>query len=269
MSGRYTLLIDADVLRYQLAFSNTTQIDWDDDGDKVEAIRPEKARSDLDDYIHGLMEKFGADDFLLPLSDPAANFRKDIYPNYKLNRADKKKPALWYAVDGFLKEFYPSKLMIQPRLEGDDVLGLLATHPSPKRAPGKRLVVSIDKDMQTIPGRLYNPGKPDIGVRPISQHDADLFWMKQVLTGDTVDNYPGLRGIGHKRADELLVPVHEDYSDASVEEHLDALWRAVVDAYESKGQTEDDAIVQAQLARILRYGDYLPKTNTINLWRPA
>lgn len=265
---KFTLLIDADVLRYQMAFKNTVGIDWDGDGEKVEAIKPEKAKRDMDDFIESLMDKFGADDYLLPLSDPKANFRKPLFAPYKENRSVKPKPALWYEMDKYLQEFYSSRLIIQPRLEGDDILGLLATHPSPKRCPGKRLVISIDKDLQTIPCRLYNPGKPDIGVRTITQHDADLFWMKQVLTGDTVDNYPGLRGVGQKRADELLMPVHEDYLSESAEDHLHALWLAVVGAYEDRGQTEEDAIVQAQLARILRHGDYLPKTNHINLWRP-
>ena len=146
-----------------------------------------------------------------------------------------------------------------------------------RSTPGiARIVVSIDKDMQTIPGiRLYNPNRPDVGVRPISAHDADLFWMKQVLTGDQVDNYPGFPGIGHKGADELLMPIHEAYRDASVEEHLGALWNTVVTTYTTRiprGGTEPlskhDAIRQARLARILRYGDYNPKTKEVKLWKP-
>ena len=54
------LLIDADVLRYQLAFSNTANIDWNGDGNKVEAIQPERAKAKLEDYIDEIVEKFGA-----------------------------------------------------------------------------------------------------------------------------------------------------------------------------------------------------------------
>lgn len=264
----FTLLIDADVLRYQMAFSNTKKIDWDDDGDTVEVINPEKAKADLDDFIEALMEKFGADDYLLPLSCKKGNFRKTIYPDYKANRLVKPKPQLWYFLDEHMEEFYADKIIVQPNLEGDDILGLLATHPAPRRCPGKRLVISIDKDLQTIPCRLYNPGKPELGVRPITLHDANLFWMKQVLTGDTVDNYPGAKGIGCKKADDLLLPVHEALRESSIEEHLAGLWSAVVTGYKSKGFTEEDAIVQAQCARILRHGDYDPKTNSVKLWRP-
>ena len=223
------------MLRYQLAFSNTANIDWNGDGNKVEAIQPERAKAKLEDYIDEIVEKFGARDYLLALSCKKHNFRKDIDPTYKLNRASKDKPALWYVLDEFVYDEFGDKIVEIENLEGDDVLGLLASHPNPKRAPGSRIVVSIDKDMQTIPGiRLYNPNRPDVGVLPISAHDADLFWMKQVLTGDQVDNYPGFPGIGHKGADELLMPIHEAYRDASVEEHLGALWNTVVTTYTTR-----------------------------------
>lgn len=263
-----TLLIDADVLRYQLAFKNTSNIDWNGDGDVSEATNPEKAKVDLEDYIAELMDKFGADDFVLPLSVDT-NFRKGVYPDYKSNRKGKPKPSLWYEIDTYLQELWGDKIVTRDQLEGDDILGLLATHPKPRLAPGRRILVSIDKDMQTIPCRLYNPGKPDIGVRTISRHDADLFWMKQVLMGDTADGYPGCKGIGPKKADELLMPVHEQHADSEPEDHLSALWEAVVAGYESKNRTVEDAITQARLARILRHGDYNFRTEEICLWAPG
>jgi DNA polymerase-1 len=262
-----TLLIDADVLRYLLAFSNTKQFQFDDDEAATEITNPEKAKADLEGYIADLLKTLGADDFLLPLS-VSTNFRKDIYADYKANRNGKPKPALWYELDAFVSEMYADRIITREYLEGDDILGLLATHPKPKRCPGKRVVVSIDKDMQTLACRLYNPMKPDLGTRTISQHDADLFWMKQTLMGDTTDNYPGCRGIGPKRADELLNPIHESYLEASVEEHLAALWECVVAAFNNRGFTEADALVQARLARILRHGDYDYKTNEVKLWKP-
>lgn len=266
-----TLLIDADVLRYQLAFKNTKTIKWEAEDDDAEAtvsevVNPEKAKTDLGDYIEELLEKFGTRHFLLPLS-VNTNFRKGILPTYKGNRT-KPKPALWNAVDGFLHELYPEKIITREYLEGDDILGLLATMPAPRLCPGKRIVVSIDKDLQTIPGRLYNPGRPDVGTRTISEHDANLFWMKQVLTGDTVDNYKGCPGIGPKKADEFLMPVHEALLAGDVETHLAALWSCVQMVYESKGFTAEDALIQARCARILRHGDYNFKTEEVTLWNP-
>jgi len=273
---RPMLLIDADVLRYQLAYSNTSRIKWDEGVEVVEAVQPERAKAKLEDYIGDLLEKFDARDFVLALSCPKGNFRKEIYPAYKENRKDRPKPALWSVLDEFVYNEYADKIIEIPALEGDDVIGLLATHPHPKRAPGSRIVVSIDKDMQTLPGiRLYAPNRPDAGVRTISPHEADLFWMKQTLTGDSTDNYPGFPGIGPVKADELLMPLHERYRDASVKEHFAALWECVVESYtlrQPKGGGEHltvaDALLQARLARILRHGDYSTKTGEVRLWKP-
>ncbi|WP_369933911.1 phage exonuclease [Xanthomonas tesorieronis] len=266
--ARPILLIDADVLRYYMAFKNTKSIDWDGDGETMEVYQPEKAKVEVAEYIAELVEKFKASDYVLPLSCPEHNFRKDVDPTYKQARHQKTKPVLWHALDEFIHEEFADKIVKRYALEGDDILGTLATHPAPKRCPGPRIVVSIDKDLQTIPCRLYNPNKPDLGVRTISQHDADLFWMKQTLMGDTTDNYPGCPGIGAKRADEALMPVHEEYRECSPQEHLQALWKAIVTVYEKKELTADAALVQARLARILRHGDINYKTNKVKLWQP-
>ncbi len=264
---RLTLLIDADVLRYLMAFRNTSRTDWGDGEEITESINPEKAKTEVEGWIEEMLEKFGATDYLLALSCKKHNFRKDVFETYKSGRHAKSKPKLWYVLDEFMYETWADKIVEIPNLEGDDVLGLLATHPNPKRAPGKRIVISIDKDLQTIPCRLYNPNKPDIGVRTISRMDANLFWMKQTLTGDATDEYPGLKGIGLKRADEILMPVHEALLDATPEEHLKALWNTVVKTYEARDSTAEDALQQARCARILRNGDYTKK-HGVKLWKP-
>jgi 5'-3' exonuclease len=265
-----TLLIDADVIRYLMAFKNTKTFKWDDteDADELEVLNPERAKVQVDDLIHEFCEKFGTDKFVLPLSCRVHNFRKDVEPTYKLARHERAKPALWAVIDEYLLEHYGDKIVERYGLEGDDVLGTLATHPNPKRAPGPRIVISIDKDLQTIPCRLFNPNKPDVGVRTISEHDADLFWMHQTLTGDTTDNYTGCPGIGPKKADAALLPIHEAYRDAPPAEHLAALWEAVLKVYETKELTPDHALTQARLARILRHGDVIYKTNEVKLWQP-
>jgi len=272
------LLIDADVLRYQLAYANTTRIDWNGDGNLSEATQAERARAGLEDYLTELVEQFDAHSYVLALSCPHGNFRKALYPAYKEHRKDRVKPALWFVLDELIHHNFRDCLIEVPTLEGDDVLGLLATHPKPEWIPENRIVVSIDKDMQTLPGiRLYMPNRPDDGVRDISPHAADVNWMKQTLAGDAVDNYPGFPGIGAAGAEALLLPVHERHRTSSVGQHLGALWRCVVDTYTTRtprGGTEpltvEDALLQARLARILRHGDWELRGNTprIHLWMP-
>lgn len=237
-----------------MAYSNTNVFAFGDV--MVETVNREKAKNDAHRFIVDLKETLKADQVLLCLSDRKANFRKEFDPTYKSQRASEK-PQLWYVIREFIEAHEMEFPVIHlPKLEGDDILGLMATHPEAKDI---RIMVSIDKDMKTIPGLLYNPRQPDLGVVPISQDDADLFWMTQTLTGDATDGYPGLRGCGPKNAAKFL------HGCTGIEE----LWEAVRMAYIGKGFTEEDAINQARLARILRHGDYDNATNEVKLWHPS
>ncbi|MDO4708266.1 MAG: phage exonuclease [Pseudomonadota bacterium] len=258
------LLIDADVLRYQLAYSNTKTVQWDEGDDKLEVVNESRAFVKLEEWLMELLEKFKTDEFVLALSCKQHNYRKGLYPDYKAQRKVRPKPALWYALDAFIAQTWPAHVREFPNLEGDDVLGLISTRPVNRDF----IVVSIDKDLRTVPCHLYNPNKPDMGVVPVSETEANLFWMTQVLTGDSTDNYPGLPGIGPKRAEEILRPAHQKSPYLTVGEHLSALWDTVVSAYVQRGSTADAALTQARLARILRHGDYTPKTQTVHLWTP-
>lgn len=254
-----TLLIDTDVICYQFAFRNTSSYDFDGDGEMTHTMQPELAKAEVRIFIDDLMETLDGDKVYLILSDNAVNFRKELEPTYKENRAGKPKPPLWATIREYIESGdhgFPVREMA--RLEGDDVLGIMATYP--KR--GKRsIIVSIDKDMQTVPGRLYLWNKPidafkRTWIRRISPFDAARFHLEQVLTGDAVDNYKGCPGIGIVKATAIL-----DSCDTASE-----MWEAVVGTYESKGLDYEDALLQARLAYILQYGDY--KGGKIRLWNP-
>jgi len=60
----------------------------------------------------------------------------------------------------------------------------------------------------------------------------------QTLAGDQTDGYSGVPGIGIKRAVALFE--EDGYT-----------WKTVVKAFEDKDLTEDDALMNARLARIL------------------
>jgi DNA polymerase-1 len=115
------------------------------------------------------------------------------------------------------------------------------------------VVVSADKDLKTIPCRLYNPH--DGSDRVISEEEADYNHLFQTLIGDQSDGYPGCPGIGAKTAAKLL------------EEH-GAVWQTVVDAYKKAGLNEEEALRQARVARILRKGEFSSRTNKVKLWTP-
>jgi DNA polymerase-1 len=83
--------------------------------------------------------------------------------------------------------------------------------------------------------------------------------MTQTLMGDNADGYKGCKGIGEKKAMDLL-------KDATT---LDEMWEIVEKTYMKQGQMPLDALVNARVARILRHGDYNFKTNKVKLWTPT
>jgi DNA polymerase I len=202
MQSGPTLLIDADILAYRHAaggqrvykFSENEE-EWGVILDPFEQV-VEEFKAEVDEWI----DKFQAKAVAMAWSD-TANFRKVILPSYKSNRKDVAKPLHLAALRAWGQANY--KCYLRPTLEGDDVLGILATHKTLIR--GEKIVISLDKDLKTIPCVIYNDGKDEL--RRISWEEADWWHMWQTLTGDTCDGYKGCPGIGPKRAAEIMPDV--------------------------------------------------------------
>ena len=120
-----------------------------------------------------------------------------------------------------------------PTLEADDAMGIYSTQNL------GNTICSPDKDMKQIPGRLYDMTTSTL----ISETDGPKWHLIQTLAGDQTDGYSGLSGVGVKRAITLFES--KGYS-----------WKTVIEAFEEKGFTEDDALLNARLARILTVDDY-------------
>ena len=237
-----TLLIDGDIVAYRYSSTVEQEVDWGDDVWSLWSDAKE-AKQLILQYLDHLVEATAADDFVFTFSDKD-NFRKTIYPDYKHNRKGKRKPTCYKGVKTWLESEYESIEM--PTLEGDDVMGILATSGKYEET----VIVSEDKDMKTIPGLLWRAAE----MEDISEEYADYYHLYQTLVGDTTDGYKGCKGIGDKRATDIL--------------SKDPTWEAVVKAYEKAGQTEEEALVQARLARILRASDYNTNTKEPILWTP-
>lgn len=248
-----TLLIDADIVAYKFAAAAEENFCFDE-GQPVQILQDYGAiQVQIDEYLRELMLKLKATSMILALSCPSEeNFRLTVLPSYKENRKGLQRPTYLKQVREWLVEKYPKAIYQRPTLEGDDVMGILATA---KVIKGKKIVVSEDKDLQQIPGYLFNPRK-DVTPRKITQAEGDYYFYTQILTGDPTDNYKGCPGIGKVRAEKILQESEGEY------------WKAIVSAYEEKGLTEDDAIQQARCARILQATDYDFKGRQVILWNP-
>lgn len=250
MSNR-TLLLDGDILAYRVTAAAETPIDWGNDLWTLHADLSD-CRDNLDRQIAMYLEELKADDIILAFSPPK-NFRYRIYPQYKSHRQGKRKPVTYVPLKEYAHERY--KTFERPDLEGDDVLGILAT--SPVIVKGEKVIVSLDKDLKTIPGLICDMREP-ITIQEITEEEADYNHMYQTLVGDTADGYPGCPGIGPVSATKLLADVPRTYAD---------MWPVVVKAYEKKGLSEEVALVQAQIARICRRDDYDFKKKEVIPWK--
>jgi len=256
------LLIDADMYVYQVAAAGQTDVEFD--GVPMSTSDFTTCLTNFDYLIDDVMEKMEADQFILALSDPkGGNFRKGVLPTYKHGRVGLTSPLVRRQMEEYLIERRGAKT--KPGLEGDDILGIWSTG---SMYPGfHKIVVSGDKDMKTtVPGFHWNPrsDKPDV-VTFVSEQAANYGHMYQTLTGDYVDGYTGIPGIGPKKAEKILA----DYKDMPDSKPMRLLmWRDVVRAYVSKGLEPEDALVQARCARILRAEDYDFTKKRPILWSP-
>lgn len=253
-----TILIDADIVAYKASIVNEKHFDFGDTG-VGEHIDHDGCIRNVEQLIGGYADTLKADRIIICLSDPDVNFRKQLNPTYKHNRKDVVPPQLLAWIKEYLENEYVS--FKRPRLEADDVMGILATS-GDRFIQGDRVIVSEDKDMRTVPALVFNPNHAGLGVQDISPLAAKQFHMWQTVVGDPTDGYPGCPGIG--KGGRFV-----EYAESILEADADELWDLVLLAYASKGFTEDDAILQARMARILQDGDYNYATKGIRLWNPT
>ncbi|HSI41565.1 MAG TPA: DNA polymerase I [Xanthobacteraceae bacterium] len=137
-------------------------------------------------------------------------FRKDIYPLYKAQRPDLPEdlrpqfPLIREATRAF-----DLACVEQSGFEADD---LVATYAEQAKALGALVtIISSDKDLMQLVDtlvRMYDPMKDrTIGADEVREKfgvGPDKVIEVQALSGDSVDNVPGVPGIGIKTAAQLL-----------------------------------------------------------------
>mgnify|MGYP003133195144 FL=1 len=234
------LLIDGDIVAYKAAASAETPINWGDGLWTLHCYEQDVALR-LDEQIDKLVNEAPVQDCIVALSDKA-NYRKELAPYYKANRKTTRKPMLLQWAKEYLQSKYNT--VMYRRLEADDVLGILGT------ANTDTIIWSEDKDLRTVPAKHWIDGD----VVEISEEEADYNFLTQTLVGDATDNYKGCPSVGYKTAEKIL-----EFGDG---------WGAVVRAFISKGLSEEVALENARLARILRNGEYDTDTGEVKLWTP-
>ena len=174
-----TALLDGDIITFRAAFSAE---------DETEAFI---ACSRAGTMIDEILVATGADSYKMFLSGPD-NFRYRVFPEYKANRLDAKRPKWEKDVKTYLEIDWNGKW--SKGCEADDLLGMNQTKDT--------IICTIDKDLDMIPGMHYNFVKKEL--YDISPEKAIYNFYYQLLVGDTADGIKGVPGIGPKKAARIL-----------------------------------------------------------------
>ena len=235
------LLIDADFIVYKSCAAAETEIDFGEDVIVVTSSFKD-AMANVERELERIKSEFFDAELILFFSHHE-NFRKKIYPDYKGHR-NRKKPCGYKRVIRALELSY--EVIVMETLEADDAIGIFAT-----ANPGN-VVVSPDKDLKQIPGKLYDL-KEHFDITPLDGHKWHFI---QTLAGDQTDGYAGVPGYGVKTAAKLF-------------DNNGYVWEEVLGAFQSKGLTEEDALLNARLARILTASDYDFTKKQPIAWTPS
>lgn len=153
------------------------------------------ALHNVDTVVESLLDKFDKLELYLTGSD---NFRQKIATvlPYKGNRSPFGKPVHYKEIRRYLREKYGA--VVVNGMEADDAMGIRATGDDAKDT----CIITTDKDLDMIPGNHFNWVKDK--RYEINGTEAARNFYKQVLTGDRVDNIPGIYGIGPKGAERII-----------------------------------------------------------------
>ena len=245
--NKRTAIIDGDIVVYRVGFAAQDYIHSvvDQDGDvleqfssKMEAndyaelmalsetIKPKieteilpKSHDDVemivDVMIKNIIVGSESTDYIVYLSGDT-NFRNEVAKTreYKGNRSSDTRPIHY----GYIREYIADKhpTITSDNCEADDLCAM-RLYTEFKKAQKSRnkndceaILCSIDKDLRNIPGHHYNI--KDKKIDWVNVKDANKHFAKQLLTGDSTDNIPGIsyfsdkkKRVGPKTAEKMLL----------------------------------------------------------------
>ncbi len=193
-----------------------------------------------------LLADHESDGFAVIFDAGRESFRNEFYPQYKAQRPDA--PEELIPQFGLIREATRAFNLPSIEMKGYEADDLIATYAREAKEAGVKVtIVSSDKDLMQLvePGvELLDPMKniaigeeqvlEKFGVKPDRVVDV------QALAGDSVDNVPGVPGIGIKTAAQLI----NEYGD------LESLLNRAEEIKQPKRR--QNLIEHAELARISR-----------------
>lgn len=276
-----TLLIDADSLLYEACSVNEIAYEFGA-GNRVVEANFDGAIASLNRSIQNILDATKCKNYLMYITGKH-NFRYDLLPSYKHNRADALKPILLEKLKEYALGSFACKMTT--KIEADDACSI---HLS--KDPKNHILAHIDKDLNQVEGLHYNWRKDSF--YELSYVEGQRAFYEQVLSGDSTDGYIGCPNIGAIRAKEII----DGYIGVLAYEHrfskgarkgeselrwadiaCDDIWDAIISQY-LKGhyklgsildykdidKAQKLALIQARVARMLRWDEF--KGGKVILW---
>jgi DNA polymerase-1 len=213
--------IDGDILLYAVGFASNEDTE-------EEAIRSFRHT------LQRIMDGCECSQAQVFLTGPD-NYRNSV-PTYKANRTGTDKPVHFQA----LKHYVMTELdgITADNEEADDLLGIYAV----RDGWG---IATLDKDLDGVPGWHYNWNRDE--VYHVGGHDADRFFYTQLLTGDRVDNIPGIfQRTGRKATAKVKAPLAEMTDPRDMYAHVLEVY---MEAVKDKRMSSDEGDVTRWLAQ--------------------
>lgn len=203
-------------------------------------------REGLSNWLYEMFNFIGATHYIGIIGSEEPTFRKAINLDYKATRPPKPD---FYNQYGEAIEYHLltewNFIQSTPGYEADDDVASIARICRSCKIP--YVICSIDKDLQQIAGTHYNYRTKEL--TEVTEEQAKLNLLRQVLTGDRTDNIPGLPGVGPVKADKIMF--ENPSNSASAEE-------SVVAAYVNKFGMEIGLAKFAETYLMVRLENCLP-----------
>jgi hypothetical protein len=223
-------LLDTDIIIYRSSILNEdAPLDW--------AIDEYKRIRD------SWLDASGCDAYVTCMSK-GVSFRKNWWEGYKASRELKPRPKhLTDLRDHVRNNDNPIEMQ---GIEADDVIGMLAAELD------DFVIVTVDKDLDQIEGLHCNPDKQTSYF--VDDDRAFMTWMMQILAGDATDCYPGVPGIGERKAFQML--------DAACLADMPSIVRRCYESRDLSLQYMTQMIVCATIVKDIKWTEFSSRGTT-------
>lgn len=259
-------LIDADTIAFNACLEWEYQVYDTESGEDIWHIDLDQAMEHAEGKINLILEQTGcraAELWFSPSSKTTFRYL-EVTNTYKANRKNIRYPAGLGDLKLRLTKEYPGDIAVG--VEADDIVVT-------KYDPEKYVLCCMDKDVyNAVPGKHWNyyqrPAMTRMTKRGMKSYDeipakyvetskehAEYWPFYQCLLGDSNDGIPGCPGVGEKSIPKFI----------NIENTPSENWLGVCKAFESKGLSEIDAVINMRLVNMHQYNQ---ETNTVKLWTP-